>query len=697
MTDRSHDRILVTAALPYANGPIHLGHLGGCYLPADIYCRYQRLAGRDVLFICGSDEHGVPIMLRARAEGVTPQEIVDRYHAMIREAFAGFGMSFDYYGRTSSEVHRETSQDFFRRLAEDGVFTTETAEQLYDPEAKLFLADRFVRGTCPACGYEDAYGDQCEKCGRSLSPGELVSPRSAITDATPILKETTHFYLPLDQHQKWVEEWIDAHSDWKPNVVGQVRSWFTDGLGARSMTRDQPWGVPLPADVAEKAGVDPEGKVLYVWFDAPIGYISASREWAAEQGEPDRWETYWKDEGTKLVHFIGKDNIVFHCIIFPVMLKLHGGYVLPADVPANEFLNLKGVKFSTSRGVAVWLHEYLEELPVDYLRYALSRIFPETRDSDFGWEDFQAYVNNELADTFGNFVNRTLTFANKYFDGRVPPLEDPNERDREALAAMEGYPERIGRLIERYQFREAVNEAMALARLGNKYFNDSEPWATRKSDMRACGNTIHVSLQLCASLGILFEPFTPFSCAKIRRMLNIEGVRSSEPRGEGGTVGWEAAGQSLLAAGHPLNEAEILFSKVDDEVIAAQVKKLQERAKGPAPDKPFAPLADTIEFDDFAKLDLRVGVVTEAEKVKKSKKLIRCTVDLGFEQRQILAGVAEHLAPEDLIGKKVVAVANLKPRKMLGLESQGMLLMAEDREGKLVPATSDAEPGSTVK
>lgn len=698
MNDRAHERILVTAALPYANGPIHIGHLAGAYLPADIYCRYQRLAGRDVLFICGSDEHGVPIMLRARAEGVTPQQIVDRYHVMIEEAFAGFGMSFDYYGRTSSETHRETSQGFFRKLAEEGIFSKRSEEQLYDPEAKLFLADRFVRGTCPSCGYEDAYGDQCERCGRTLSPSELIEPRSAITNATPVLKSTTHFYLPLAQYQKWVEEWIDSHGEWKPNVLGQVRSWFQDGLGDRAMTRDLPWGVPVPKDVAEAEGIDPEGKVLYVWFDAPIGYISATREWAERQGDPARWETYWKRDDTKLVHFIGKDNIVFHCIIFPTMLKLHGEYVLPESVPANEFLNLKGAKFSTSRGVAVWLHEYLEKLAPDYLRYTLTRIMPETRDADFGWEDFQAFVNNELADTLGNFVNRSLTFANKHFDGKLPPLDSPNDRDREALAALEGYPGRVGEHIERYRFRDAISEAMALARLGNKYFNDSEPWATRKTDMRTCGNTIHVSLQLAASLGILFEPFLPFSCARIRRQLRLEGLRSSEAGGATGPLGWDAAARPLLAAGHQLGEAEILFSKLEDAVIEEQTSVLQARANPVSSQgKPWAPAGDAIEFDDFAKLDLRVGVVTEADKVPKSKKLIRCQVDLGFEQRQILAGVAEHLSPEELVGRRVLVVANLKPRKMLGLDSQGMLLMAEDRDGKLVPATAESEPGATVK
>ncbi|MEM6961898.1 MAG: methionine--tRNA ligase, partial [Myxococcota bacterium] len=497
MSSSEPSRILVTSALPYANGPLHIGHLAGAYLPADMYCRFQRLMGRDVVYICGSDEHGVPIMLRARAEGNTPQDIVDRYHEQIHDAFRAFRMSFDFYGRTSSPIHRETSQEFFRTMASDSAFVLRKDTQLFDPEAKLFLADRFIRGTCPHCGYVDAYGDQCEQCGRSLTPKELHNPRSAITDSTPELRETTHWYLPLDSEQKWLEGWLEEKSNWKSNVLGQVRSWLNDGLAARSMTRDQPWGVPVPEDVAEHAGVDAEGKVLYVWFDAPIGYISATRQWAQEcKGAPDLWKTYWQNDDTKLVHFIGKDNIVFHCIIFPAMLRRHGGYVLPSDVPANEFLNLKGLKFSTSRGVAVWAHEFLENYPADYLRYSIARTLPETKDADFSWSELQSHVNSELADTFGNFVNRTLTFALKYFEGVVPPLSEPSSLDEEMLQALAEAPAKIAKLFEAYRFREATTETMALARLGNKYFSDSEPWATRTSDRQRCSNTIHVSLQL---------------------------------------------------------------------------------------------------------------------------------------------------------------------------------------------------------
>ncbi|MGD8860432.1 MAG: methionine--tRNA ligase [Myxococcales bacterium] len=697
MAEREYARILVTAALPYANGPAHIGHLAGAYLPADIYSRYQRLMGRDVVFICGSDEHGVPIVLRARDEGVSPQEIVDRYHAMLRDGFAGFGMSFDHYGRTSSARHRETSQAFFETMAKKDAFVLKTETQLYDPEAKMFLADRFVRGTCPACGHADAYGDQCEKCGRSLSPEELVDPRSAITNARPERRETTHWYLPLGHAQQWLQEWLDSRDDWKPNVLGQARSWLNEGLTDRSMTRDQSWGVPVPDSVAKAAGVDASGKVLYVWFDAPIGYISATREWAEQHGDPERWCNYWQKDDTKLVHFIGKDNIVFHCLIFPAMLKLHGDYVLPDNVPANEFLNIEGDKLSTSRGWAVWLHEFLEEFPADYLRYALLAVLPETKDSDFSWKDFQGHINNELADTLGNFVNRSLSFAVRFFDGKVPPLEDPSELDQDMLAAIASTPDEVGHHLEAYHMREAGNAMMGLARKANKYFNDAEPWATRKTDPRTCANTIHVSLQVSAALSILCEPFLPFTAKKIRQMLNLDGVRSSE-RSEGETgLGWDDARHTLLKAGSALGEPEILATKVDDDAIQAQIDKLYATRKQPEPEGgPYEPLADTIVYDDFAKLDLRVALVTEAEKVKKSKKLLRCQVDLGFEKRQVLAGVAEHLTPEDLIGKKLVLVANLAPRKMMGLESQGMLLMAKNREGQLIPVFTEAEPGSTV-
>jgi methionyl-tRNA synthetase len=541
MSTTKFKRILVTAALPYTNGPVHLGHLAGAYLPADLYCRYQRLKGRDLVFVCGSDEMGVAIMIRAQQQGLSPQDIVDQYHPMIKESFAKFGMSFDIYSRTTTAVHAETSQAFFRRLAEKEVFRLKTEEQLFDPEAGIFLADRFVKGTCPVCGFDEAYGDQCEKCGSTLSPRELLDPKSTLTNATPELRETTHWYLPLGDFQEKLESWIDTHSDWKPNVLGQVKSWFNDGLKDRAITRDVPWGVPVPGDVAEKAGVDAAGKVIYVWFDAPIGYISATREWAADQGDPERWRTYWQDEETKLVHFIGKDNIVFHCLMFPAMLMAHGDYVLPENVPANEFLNIEGRKLSTSRGWAVWLHEYLEDFEPDLLRYALATTLPETKDADFSWNDFQARVNSELADVLGNFVNRTLTFANRYFGGVVPPLENPTEVDHGVLTRIAEYPGKIGTAYEASRNREAVFETMSLARLGNKYFNDTEPWHTRKNDLQACGNTIHVSLQICASLAVLMDPVLPHSAAVLRSMLNLASVRSSASSGEAGSLGWDDA------------------------------------------------------------------------------------------------------------------------------------------------------------
>lgn len=690
-------RILVTSALPYANGPIHLGHLAGAYLPADVFVRYHRLRRSDVVYICGSDEHGAAIVMRAIKEGTTPREIVDRYHAMAERDFAAFGMSFDHYGRTSSPMHEDTATGWFRTMAQKGAFVTKTEQQLYDPEAKLFLADRFVQGTCPNCQSPSAYGDQCEKCGTALSPSELIDPRSTVSDATPELREITHWYLPMGAHQGRLEEWISGKAHWKSNVLGQIRSWFTLGLGDRAMTRDLPWGVPVPEDVAEAAGVSPEGKVLYVWFDAPIGYVSATREWAERAGDPERWKTYWQSEDTRLIHYIGKDNIVFHTLSFPLMMMLHGEYVLPENVPANEFLNLEGEKLSTSRGWAVWLGEALESFPADYLRYSLLRILPETKDADFTWAEFQAHVNHELADNFGNFINRTLSFVAKYCEGKVPTLEDPSEADLAALAALAEFPERVGSLIDQHRMRDAVQELMALSRLGNKYVNDSAPWATRKTDMRLCGNTMHVSLQLCASLSILAEPFLPFTATKLREMLRLDGVRGSEPVAKG-EIGWDDAGRPLLVAGHALGEAQILVEKVADEAIEAQRKLLETRAAEAASKggPPYAPLKGTIGYEDFAKLDLRVGRVTHAEAVKKSKKLIRCDVDLGFETRQILAGVAEHMTPEDLIGKDVVVVANLAPRKMVGLESQGMLLMAEDRDGKLVLLTAPSEAGSTV-
>jgi len=697
MSDSKYKRILVTSALPYANGPVHIGHLAGAYLPADLYCRYQRLKGRDVVYVCGSDEYGVAIMVRARKEGCPPQAIVDRYHPMIKDAFERFGMSFDHYGRTSSPVHAATSQDFFRRLAEKDVFELRTEEQLYDPEAELFLADRFVIGTCPVCGRENAYGDQCEQCGSTLSPKELINPRSTLTNATPEMRETTHWYIPLGEFQAELEAWIATHPEWKPNVLGQVRSWLNEGLKDRAITRDVPWGVPVPVDVAEKMGVDAKGKVIYVWFDAPIGYISATKEWAAKEGDPERWRTYWQDEDTRLLHFIGKDNIVFHCLMFPAMLKRYGKFVLPDNVPANEFLNIEGRKLSTSRGWAVWLHEFLDCFPADMLRYSLATTLPETKDADFSWGDFQTRVNSELADILGNFVNRTLTFARRFAAGKVPPLVAPGDLDRVALARLATFPERIGAAYDTFRMREAVFETMKLARMGNKYFNDTEPWNTRKTDPQKCANTIHVSLQLCASLCVLMEPVLPFAASRLRKMLALNDVLTSEP-GATGNIGWDDAAAPILANGHVLGEAEILFQKIEDESVAAQIKKLnavEEEADEPK-ELSFESLRAPIAYDDFAKLDMRIGTVTIAERLKKSKKLLRLEIDLGFETRQILAGAAQHFSPEELLGRRVVVVANLAPRKMMGLESQGMVLMAEDRDGRLSLLTSDGENGSQV-
>ncbi|WP_118830882.1 methionine--tRNA ligase [Salinibacter ruber] len=708
----SSERLLVTAALPYANGPIHIGHLAGAYLPADLFVRYQRLKGEDVAFICGSDEMGVAILMRAIREDRTPEDIIDTYHPQIRDNFERFGMSFDYYGRTSSETHTETTQDFFRVLDENGGFDLKTDEQLYDPEAEMFLADRFVIGTCPVCGFEEAYGDQCEQCGSSLSPTELENPQSTLTDATPEFKETTHWYLPLGELQPQLEEWIGSHPEWKNNVVGQIQSWFDEGLKGRAITRDVPWGVPVPDDVAERHGLEAEGKVIYVWFDAPIGYISATKEWAAEQGEPDAWTDYWQDEDTRLVHFIGKDNIVFHCLMFPSMLMEHGDYVLPDNVPANEFLNLEGEKLSTSRGWAVWLHEYLDDFAgerhaPDLLRYALATTLPETKDADFSWEGFQQRVNGELANVFGNFVHRTLTFAQRYFDGTVPPLEDPSEADRAMLDRMAEVPDTVGAAYEEHRTRDAVFETMALARRGNKYFNDTEPWHTHESDPQACANTIHVSLQVCAALSILFEPVLPSAAATLRERIGLENVRTSTPDDDpADAVGWEDAGAPLLPAGHPIPsgpDPEPLFQKIDDDTIEAQIEKLRDRAAerdtdpSSTTDMDYEALSDNISFDDFTQLDLRAGTVTTAEPVPDADKLLRLEVDLGFEERQILAGVAEQMAPDDVVGLEVVVVANMAPKEMFGFESQGMVLMAEEPDGTFVPVTTEAEDGSVVR
>ena len=720
MPDASPDfeRILVTSALPYANGNIHLGHLAGAYLPADLYVRYQRLKGRDVVYVCGSDEMGVAILMRAMAEDRDPEAIVNHYHEQIRESFERFGMSFDYYGRTRSDTHAVTSQDFFRTLDADDVFTLKTEEQLFDPEAEMFLADRFVVGTCPVCGYDEAYGDQCEQCGSSLSPTELENPRSTLTDATPVRKETTHWYLPLGEMQPELEDWIGSHPEWKNNVLGQVKSWFQDGLKDRAITRDVPWGVPVPDDVAARHGLDAEGKVIYVWFDAPIGYISASKEWALEQGDPDAWKPYWQDDDTKLVHFIGKDNIVFHCLMFPAMLHAHGDFIRPDNVPANEFLNLEGKKLSTSRGWAVWLHEYLDDFGdargSDLLRYALGTTLPETKDADFSWDGFQTRVNSELADVLGNFVNRTLTFADRYFDGAVPPLSQPSADDRAVLDHLRDAPNTIGEAYETYRIREAIFETMALARLGNKYFNDTEPWHTRKDNPQAARNTVHVCLQLCASLSVLMEPVLPNAAHRLRDMLNLSGVRPSVPADADAVpndaITWDDAREPLLAPGHALGTPDILFDKIDDDVIEAQREKLRARTASSSDSDPdstastmetanYADLKDTISFDDFMQmqLDLRAGRITDVGPVEGADKLLCLQIDLGFEERQILAGVAQHMEKDDLMGQTVVVVANLAPKEMFGLESQGMVLMAEDPDGTLSLLTTDGEPGAVVR
>ncbi len=696
--ETAQQRHLVTAALPYANGPAHLGHIAGVYLPADIYCRFLRMCGEDVVFICGSDEHGVPIMLSARRLGVSPQTVVDQFHGELKRGFDRMEVCFDHYGRTSSPMHRETSQEFFKALAEQDAFVTRTETQLYDPKAKLFLADRLIKGECPTCDYDAAYGDQCEKCGRTLSPSELKNPRSTITDAVPETHETTHWYLPLDKAQTWLEDWIATKSDWKPNVLGQVRSWLQAGLAERSMTRDLPWGVPVPQDVADSDGVEASGKVLYVWFDAPIGYISATREWAEKQGDPDRWRRYWKDPNSQLIHFYAKDNVVFHAIIFPTMLKLKGDFVLPAHEPGNEYLNIKGLKLSTSRGCAIWLNDFLDRYPVDFLRYGLARMMPETKDSDFTWEGLQALVNNELADTLGNFVNRTMTFAHKHFDGQVPTLGELCERDEDLIAEIARIPDQVAGSLSKFRFRDAAEEMMSLARMGNKYFNDSEPWRTRKTAPSTCGTTIHLSLQVCAALSILMDPLLPTACRTLRRQLGMtQGVASTPDQQGDEALRWHDAKRLVLDAGHVLCAPEILFQKITDATIADENEALAAmQAKSERQDKPYMELRDTATFDDFMKMDLRVGTVLEAEPVPKSKKLIRTVVDLGFETRQILAGVAQHFTPADLVGKNVVVVANLAPRKMMGLESQGMILMAENREGQLSILSAESEPGSSV-
>lgn len=672
-------RTLVTSALPYANGPIHLGHLAGAYLPADLYVRYKRLTEEDIIHICGSDEHGVPITIAAEKEGVNPQAVVDKFHEQNKQIFEDFGIDFDYYGRTSSREHHKTSQEFFTRLYEDDVFVKKSEEQLYDPKAQMFLPDRYVMGTCPNCGYEEAYGDQCESCGTSLSPTELINPKSAITGDTPETRETEHWYLQLGDFQEDLEQWIETRENWKTNVKGQVKSWLDEGLEDRAVTRDLTWGVPVPLE-----GV--EGKVLYVWFDAPIGYISATKEWAEQQGAPERWKTYWQEEDTDLIHFIGKDNIVFHCIMFPATLMAHGDYVLPKNVPANEFLNLEGRKLSTSRGWAVWLNDYLEDFEPDLLRYVLGTILPETKDSDFSWEDFQNKVNSELADILGNFVYRTTSFTENYFDGIIPELKNPTDYDRETLAKIEEQKQKIAEAYESFKLREAIAETMNLARIGNKYFTDMEPWKSRKEDIETCGNTLHVCLQITAALSLLFDPILPNKMAELRKELNIK----EKPL-------WKQIAGDILESGDTIEKGAILFHKIEDEQVEEQLAKLRERTmEQEKEEKEYKPLKENMEFDDFMKMDLRAGKIVAAAHIENANKLLKLTVDLGFETRTIVSGISNDFDPGDIEGQKVCVVANLAPKKLMGVESNGMILMAEETDGSLKFVETDAEPGSPI-
>ncbi len=662
---KTFKRYLITSALPYANGPVHIGHLAGVYIPSDIYARYQRLRERDVVWVCGSDEHGVPITIKARKEGVTPQQIVDRYHTLIGESFRRLGISFDIYSRTTSPTHARTASEFFRTLYDAGKFIERTTEQYYDQEADTFLADRYIVGTCPRCGNERAYGDQCEQCGSTLSPDELIDPHSAVSGSVPVKRETKHWYLPLDRYEGFLREWIlDGHKEWKSNVYGQCKSWLDGGLQPRAVSRDLDWGIPVPVEGAE-------GKVLYVWFDAPIGYISATKDLTPE------WERYWKDPETKMVHFIGKDNIVFHCIVFPAMLRAHGGYILPDNVPANEFLNLEGEKISTSRNWAVWLHEYLDEFPgkEDVLRYVLCANAPESKDNDFTWKDFQARNNNELVAVLGNFVNRALVLTHKYFDGSTPALGTLTDYDRQTLEELRSIRPSLETNIENYRFREALRDAMNYARIGNKYLADTEPWKVVKTDPERVRTILNVALQITADLSVAIEPFLPFTAEKIRRVLAVE------------PLGWERLGEAeLLPAGHRIGKPELLFEKIEDEAVEAQLRKLSETkaANAAAESKQKAePQKDTISFEDFQRMDIRVSTILEAQRVAKTKKLLRLTVDTGIDRREIVSGIAEHYTPEELVGKQVLVLVNLAPRELKGILSQGMILMAEDASGKL--------------
>lgn len=699
--EKNFKRTLVTCALPYANGPVHIGHLAGVYVPADIYVRYLRMRGRDVLYVCGSDEHGVPITIKARQLGCSPQDIVGKYHALIRDSFAGLGINFDIYGRTTSAVHEKNASDFFLKLYNDGKFITRESEQYYDPEAGTFLADRYIVGTCPKCGAEGAYGDQCEKCGSTLSPEELINPKSKLSGAVPVKKKTTHWYLPLQDYEQWLREWIlDGHKEWRSNVYGQVKSWLDGGLQPRAVTRDLDWGVPVPVKGAE-------GKVLYVWFDAPIGYISNTQELL-----PDSWETWWKSQDTKLVHFIGKDNIVFHCIVFPSMLKAYGdGYILPENVPANEFLNLEGDKISTSRNWAVWAHEYLRDFPgkEDVLRYVLTANAPETKDNDFSWKDFQQRNNSELVAVFGNFVNRAVVLTHKYFAGKVPPCGSLMDIDKEVLAQIPALKASMEKNIEEYHFREALKDAMSLARLGNKYISDTEPWKVAKTDLDRTATILNISLQICADLAIAFEPFTPFAAERLRRMLGVslDAGADHRPQRDGAALhtvfagaeaaadgslklDWDVFGRpQILPAGHEIGDPELLFAKIEDDAIDRQLARLDKiRAEREAAAKAeaasqVAPQKEECSFEDFDKMDIRTATVLEAERVPKTDKLLKLTIDTGIDRRVIVSGIAEYYSPEDMLGKQICILANLKPRTIKGIESKGMILMARQGDGKM--------------
>ena len=685
--NKKFKRTTVTSALPYANGGVHIGHLAGVYVPADIYVRYLRLKGEDVMFVGGSDEHGVPVTMRARKEGITPQDVVDRYHKMIKDSFEEFGISFDVYSRTTSKTHHKFASDFFRKLYDDGKLVEETSKQYYDEEAKQFLADRYITGECPHCHNEGAYGDQCEKCGRDLSPTELINPKSTISGSQPVLKETKNWYLPLNDYQEWLKQWIlEGHKEWRPNVYGQCKSWLDMDLQPRAMTRDLDWGIPVPVEGAE-------GKVLYVWFDAPIGYISNTKELC--ESNPERWGTWqqwWQDEETRLVHFIGKDNIVFHCLIFPVMMKAHGGYIMPDNVPANEFLNLENDKISTSRNWAIWLHEYLVDFPgkQDVLRYVLTANAPETKDNNFMWKDFQERNNSELVAIYGNFVNRALQLTKKYFNGIVPQCGELQDIDRQAIEEFKDVKQKVEQLLDQFKFRDALKEAMNLARIGNKYITDCEPWKVAKTDMERVKTILNICLQLSANLSIAFEPFLPFSSKKLRDMLNVD------------TFDWEQLGSTeILKPGHQLAEPSLLFEKIEDDAIQAQLDRLERiRKENEAANYKAAPVKENIPFETFEKLDIRVGLVKDCQKVKKSKKLLQFTLDDGSGQdRTICSGIAAFYEnPEQLIGKRVLFVANFEPRKMMGIESQGMILSAVDSDESLsvVTTTKDVKPGSQV-